>query len=100
MMASGGWDDQAFLWDTRGDALTGRPLIAHEAAVLSLVWSPDGKVLYTGDHRGEVYRWTDGLAWEPAALRKQVHAITTALTQGHPLPDQAELDALVGIPAP
>ncbi|MCB9690255.1 MAG: hypothetical protein H6736_00425 [Alphaproteobacteria bacterium] len=73
-VASGGWDDDAWIWDLSTEPPTGRPLRGHSDAVVALGWSADGRVLYTGDHGGEVRRWAEDLPLAPDALRTWVGA--------------------------
>lgn len=94
-VASGGWDEMAWIWDVSDqNAARGRPLPGHGAAVLALAWSADGKRLYTGDHAGVVREWRDDLSLDPAVLRRQVHAIAESIRLGGSLPDAATLEAM------
>lgn len=49
-------DGTVYLWDAKADRLVGE-LKAHDGAVTSLAWSPDGRAFATGGHDGVVKIW-------------------------------------------
>lgn len=88
-LATGAWDETIWLWDLSSKPPTGRKLADLGAAVMELVWSADGKRLYSVDHSGRVRVHTDPAPTDPDALRTLVHRAAEAIRDGAALPEVA-----------
>jgi hypothetical protein len=85
MLASAGYDETVWLWDTSVEPMAGRPLHGHASAVRRTEWDQQGR-LYSVDEQGVLARWTDPWPTDPVALRRAVHATALAIQAGGPTP--------------
>jgi WD40 repeat protein len=91
-LAAAGNDQMVHLWDLPSQRETAR--LAHTETFRSAIFSPDGKLLATGDDAGNVALWKTGAAWRKAFfladnLRHSVRALAFS-------PDSTALAASLG----
>ncbi len=56
-LVTGSLGNEAIIWDSHSGAEVGTPLVGHTAEVSAAAFSPNGKLLATGDDRGRIRLW-------------------------------------------
>ena len=71
LMVAGGSDNHLYVWEWKDETLVAGPrLEGHSAPIGTVAVSPDGSVLASGSHNGQVVLWRerkeeDGRGWQP-----------------------------------
>jgi len=83
VLASAGEDKKILFWDCSGisaspsrmsDPPTPTVLVAHEAAVVTVAYSPDGELLVSGSYDGTLKVWSDVMPGKKAQLKLTIDA--------------------------